>query len=115
MLAATVINIEHGRPKAETAIMKLKLELSTLRRIGVRTVKIIHGYGSTGIGGAIRTSARSFLCEQLEAGKIKAFCPGERFGPFEASGRQIVDLDPALRKDPDWGRQNDGVTIVLLK
>jgi hypothetical protein len=115
MLAATLINIEHGRPKVESAILKLKLEMSTLRRVGVHTVKIIHGYGSTGSGGAIRIAARQYLCEQLEAGRIKAFCPGENFGPFENSGRKMVTLVPALRQDPDWGRQNDGVTLVILK
>ncbi len=115
MVPATLINIEHGRPKVESAIMKLKLEMSTLRRIGVHTVKIIHGYGSTGTGGVIRTNARQYLCEQIQAGKIKAFCPGESFGPFEANGRKMVALDSGLRQDPDWGRQNDGITIVILK
>jgi len=95
--------------------MKLKLELATLRRVGVQTVKIIHGYGSTGDGGAIRIAARNFLCEQLEANRIKAFCPGENFGPFESSGRKMIALAPSLRQDPDWGRQNDGITIVIMK
>jgi DNA-nicking Smr family endonuclease len=58
MMATTLINLEHGRPKVESAMMKLRLELATLRRIGVRTVKIIHGYGSTGNGGAIRQTTR---------------------------------------------------------
>jgi hypothetical protein len=113
-LAATLINIEQGRPNVETAIMKLRLELATLRRVGVKTIKIIHGYGSTGEGGAIRIATRRFLCEQLEAGKIKAFCPGENFGPFENSGRKMVALAASLRQDPDWGRQNDGITIVIM-
>lgn len=115
MMAATLINLEHGHPKVDSAMMKLRLELSTLRRIGVRTIKIIHGYGSTGTGGAIRHSTRQFLHEQLNDGKIQAFCPGENFGPFENSGRKMVALAPPLRQDPDWGRQNDGITIVILK
>lgn len=113
-LAATLINIEQGRPTVETAIMKLRLELATLRRVGVKTIKIIHGYGSSGEGGAIRLAARKFLHEQLEANKIKAFCPGENFGPFENSGRKMVTMAPSLRQDPDWGRQNDGITVVIL-
>lgn len=114
-MPATLINIEQGRPRAESAVMKLKLELATLRRVGVRTVKIIHGYGSSGTGGAIRQSVRQFLREQLQSGLIKAYCEGENFGPFENSGRKMVELDPGLRQDPDWGRQNDGVTLVLLR
>lgn len=113
-MAATLINLEHGRPKVESAMIKLRLEFATLRRIGVKTVKIIHGYGSTGVGGSIRLATHQFLSEQQQAGKIKAFCPGESFGPFENNGRKIVSLAPAFRQDPDWGRQNDGVTVVIL-
>ena len=68
-----------------------------------------------GTGGAIRTATRQFLSEQLKEGKIKAYCAGEVFGPFESSGRTIVHLAPALRKDTDWGNQNDGITLVVLK
>lgn len=114
-MPATLINIEHGRPKVDMAVMKLKLELSTLRRVGIRTVKVIHGYGSTGTGGAIRQAARQYLSDQQKAGLIKAYCAGENFGPFESSGRKMVELDTGLRQDPDWGRQNDGITIVLLR
>lgn len=96
-------------------MMKLKLEISTLRRIGIKTVKIIHGYGSSGSGGAIRQAAHRYLSSQQNDGKIKAFCPGENFGPFEASGRNIIEMVPELRQDPDWARQNDGITIVVLK
>ncbi|MEA4889706.1 MAG: hypothetical protein VB070_09620 [Clostridiaceae bacterium] len=96
-------------------MMKLRLELSTLRRIGVHTVKIIHGYGSTGTGGSIRQATQQYLCEQLKDDKIMAFCPGEAFGPFENAGRHILTLAPSFRQDPDWGRQNDGITVVVLK
>ena len=52
-MATRVINLEEGLPRVENAIFKLKLELSTLKRSGVKNVKIIHGYGSGGSGGAI--------------------------------------------------------------
>ncbi|NLM79245.1 MAG: hypothetical protein GX173_14405, partial [Ruminococcaceae bacterium] len=68
-------------PKVKAAVTKLRLELSTLRRIGVQTIKIIHGYGSSGSGGAIRHASRQLPCDQLKNKTIKAFCPGERFGP----------------------------------
>lgn len=113
-MSTAVINLEKGRPKVESAVFKLKLELSTLKRIGVRTVKIIHGYGSSGSGGAIRLATRQLLCDQLKTHAIKAYCPGENFGPFENAGRQIVAMAPALHKDADWGRQNDGITVVVL-
>jgi hypothetical protein len=113
-MATMLINLENGHPKVETALTKLRLEMATLRRVGVHAVKIIHGYGSTGVGGALRQATRQFLCTQLQDGRIQAFCPGEQFGPFENAGRNMVALAPALRQDPDWGRQNDGITLVIL-
>lgn len=114
-MAARLINLEEGRPPVDSAIMRLKLQLATLRRVGVKTVKIIHGYGSSGTGGAIKQATQQYLGEQLRDRKIKAFCPGEIFGPFENRGRQIVELAPDFRQDPDWGRQNDGITVIVLK
>ena len=84
--ATSLINLESDHPTVENAIKKMKLELMTLRRIGVSRVKIIHGYGSTGKGGSIRNAVRAELLDMANEKKIKAFCPGEMFGPFE---RQI--------------------------
>lgn len=110
----SLINLESDKPSAEAALKKMKLELMTLRRIGVTRVKIIHGYGSTGNGGSIRNAVRAELLEMARDGKIKAFCPGEIFGPFEKQGRHILDIDSAFRNDSDWARGNDGVTLVSL-
>ncbi len=110
----TLINLETDKPSTETALRRLKLELMTLRRIGVKRVKIIHGYGSTGKGGSIRNAVRAELLEQARSAKIRAFCPGELFGPFEKQGRHILEVDPAFRNDSDWARSNDGVTLVSI-
>lgn len=112
--ATSLINLKTDRPSADAAIKKMKLELMTLRRIGVTRVKIIHGYGSTGKGGSIRNAVRAELLEMARDEKIKAFCPGELFGPFEKQGRHILDIDSAFRSDSDWARSNDGVTLVAL-
>lgn len=110
-----IINLEQDRPNVETAMRKLRMELSTLRRLGVHGVKIIHGYGSSGSGGAIRAATHAYLRERVKETWIRAYCPGERFGPFENVGRQIVTMIPAFRQDSDWGRQNDGITVVVLR
>lgn len=109
-----IINLEEGRPECETAIRNLRLQISTLRRVGVDCIKVIHGYGSTGVGGVIRDGSRDCLRELLADGKIKHFCPGESFGPFETAGRKAIELKPQMRSDRDWARNNDGITIVIL-
>lgn len=113
-MSIQTINLEKGMPTSDEAITKLKLELMTLRRIGVDCIKIIHGYGSTGKGGKIRQKTRKYLRKLQNEGKIKFFCPGELFGPFETDGRKAVEMMPILRNVSDWARSNDGITIVIL-
>ncbi len=114
-MAASIINIEEGLPRVDGAMKKLKLELNTMRRIGINQVKVIHGYGSAGTGGSLKSATHECLRSMMGEGRIKAYCPGEQFGPFERVGRSVIEICPAFRSDPDWARSNDGVTVVVLK
>jgi hypothetical protein len=111
---AHIVNLERGNPSTAVAEKRLKMELATLKRLGVKCIKIIHGYGSGGTGGAIRQMCRSHLKGMLRTRSIRAFCIGEQFGPFEAEGREVLQLMPRLRTDRDWSRSNPGITIVVI-
>ncbi len=110
-----IINIEWGCPTVSRAEQRLKMELATLRRAGAKYAKVIHGYGSSGVGGSIRGMCRARLRFMRENQLIKAICAGESFGPFSPEGRSIVNQAPLLRQDADWSRANPGITIVVLK
>lgn len=114
-MAASIINIEEGMPKVEGAMKKLRFEINTMRRIGIYQVKVIHGYGSSGQGGSLKFATHECLRTMKDEGRIKAYCPGEQFGPFEKTGRSLIESCPAFRSDPDWARANDGVTVVVLR
>ena len=108
------INIEVGMPTVERARIRLEQELRSAKSRRVSAVKIIHGYGSTGKGGAIKRDVQVCLDEKKRAGQIKAFVPGERFSPFDADARQIVTACSPLTKDRDYTKSNHGITVVLL-
>ena len=110
-----IINLESGMPDVSTALSRLQNGLYAARATGDRQAKIIHGYGSTGRGGAIRSAVRSELRSYRRRGVIKAFCPGEEFGPFSQGGRDMVFKDPSFKNDRDWARSNDGITIVSFR
>ena len=61
----TILDLEYGRPDVLTAERLLLGGLSRARSAGERTVKLIHGYGSHGVGGAIRRHTRALLREPL--------------------------------------------------
>ncbi|MHB8962367.1 MAG: Smr/MutS family protein [Saccharofermentanales bacterium] len=113
-MSIKTVNLEKNMPTGDAAVARLKLELMTLRRMGVDCVKVVHGYGSSGTGGAIKLRTRECLRNLQTEGRVKYFCPGESFGPFENDGRKAIEMKPTLRSDRDWARSNDGITIVIL-
>ena len=52
---------------------------------GVRIFKVVHGYGSSGVGGKIRRRVRTGAAKLVEAGKLKGVVFGEDWGPFSAT------------------------------
>ena len=109
-----VINIEQGMPTADVAEKRLTFEISTAKREGVSALKVIHGYGSSGVGGRLKSMVNKALLAKKKEGAIKAFVPGEDWSIFNAASREILDSCSSLRNDRDLQNQNHGITIVRL-
>ncbi len=109
------VNLELGYPCVDQALRRLSAELDASRHLHAPALKLIHGYGSSGKGGRIRTACRKQLKAELEQGRILDFIPGERFTIFEESTRRAFARCSALRQDPDLEHCNSGVTFVLFK
>ena len=110
-----IINLENGLPDTATAMSRLNNGLYAARATGDRYAKIIHGYGSTGKGGAIKSACLRELRGYKTRRVIKDYCSGDKFGPFSEEGRRFATADPAVKKDKDWARSNDGITIVAFR
>ena len=108
------INLKQGFPTVEIAMISLCRTLINSKQRGAISLKIIHGYGSSGKGGAIRRATYRQLVEYKEAGKITEFVQGDAFSPFYPQGRNVIKLDPSLIQDSDYSRTNQGITIVIL-
>lgn len=108
------VNLEMGMPTVDHALGRMRVELSAARSLRVKVVKFIHGYGSTGTGGRIRTAVRAELESMKRAGMIRTFVPGEQWEIFNMETIRILDQCGTLRSDRDLGRFNNGVTLVLL-
>ena len=86
------VNIKADMPTADQAPVRVAAAIATGRRLGTKAVKIIHGYGSTGQGGRIRTVARQGLQQHKLKGQIKDFIPGEHFSIFNEATRRALAL-----------------------
>jgi len=96
------------------AIKRITYNIKTAKPMGVTAIKLIHGYGSTGKGGGIRTETRKYLDRLKSRGEIKDYITGEKFSIFDEQTRKGFMACDMLRKDTDLERHNNGVTIVLL-
>jgi len=108
------VNIKADMPTASDAVKRVTFNIRSAKSLGFSAVKIIHGYGSTGKGGKIRTETRRYLQQQKDKHLIRDFIPGEDFSIFNEATRNAFLLCGELRRDSDLERSNNGITIVLL-
>lgn len=108
------LNLEEGMPLVEEALDRMNMGLQEMRHSREKTVKLIHGYGSTGRGGSICAAVRRELAQMKRKKYIRDYIPGEDFGPLDAASRKWAEQIREIPRDPDYGRMNHGITIVVL-
>ncbi len=113
-MSLRTVNLKSDRPSVEEARVRLKSVLAEARRSGVVALKIIHGYGSSGEGGAIKHALHRSLKRRQREGLIRCYIPGERWDAFDPETQQVLAACPAAARDADLNNGNEGVTIVLL-
>lgn len=109
-----VVNLEEGLPTVERARLRLEHELHEARRAGSKAMKLIHGYGSSGAGGALRIELQKELRRAAESGSLHAFIPGEDWRISNETTWALLQRFPEWKKDSDLGRGNRGISIVIF-
>jgi hypothetical protein len=114
MTITRTVNLKSDRPTVHEALQRLDREIEKARRLHHSWLKVIHGYGSTGAGGDIRIAVQKRLHEMVEAGQIAGWIPGEDWSKSSDQAWRMLQAHPELKPDPDLGRRNLGITIVVL-
>src|SRR5512140_3843398 len=109
-----IVNLEDGMPTVDRARLLLELELQKAREQGYKAIKIIHGYGSSGVGGALRTGLQASLRSAAHNGDIKAAIYGENWRVSDERAWELLKRFPEWKADSDLGRGNKGISIVVL-
>ncbi len=99
MSAIRTFNVEAGRPTLEEARRRVIAEIKRAKREGVKVLKVIHGYGSSGRGGALCIGLRKSFGLRKKEGVIKDFVAGEVFSIFNPSVLALLESVPELRHD----------------
>jgi hypothetical protein len=108
------VNLEEGMPQVHQALSQLDLELRRAQEERCSLVKLIHGYGSSGTGGDIRTAVQRKLREMADHGQIRGCIFGEDWSKSDDQTWPLLRTYPELKQDRDLGKKNRGITIVVL-
>lgn len=108
------INLKAGLPPVDDALARFDRELAAAAAAGVKVLRVVHGYGSSGVGGKIRQAVRGRLRSRGEDLGVRRFIPGEEYSQHTNLGRQLLADFPALRRSLLSDRENSGITFVVL-
>jgi hypothetical protein len=114
MSGVVIVNLENGFPTRDDALRRLQDAIASARGKHSRVLKIVHGYGSSGVGGILRPVVRNFLRQARERGEITLFVNGESFSSFDSRSKELLGQAAQLLLDKDLGAGNRGITFVLL-
>jgi hypothetical protein len=109
-----IVNLEVGMPTVEQARLRMEHELYLARQGGYQAVKLIHGYGSSGVGGTLRAELQKTLRHAARAGAIRVFIAGEDWRISDEAAWELLKRFPEWKQDPDLGRNNLGISMVVL-
>jgi Smr domain len=108
------IVMKEGMPSVEQARARLQTELWTARQSGIKVLKLIHGYGSSGVGGDLRIALQSTLRQMAQKHEIVDCIYGENWRTSDERAWDLLKRMPELKSDTDLGKGNRGVTLVVL-
>ena len=97
-----------------SASSRLTDQLKLAREERYAAVKLIHGYGSHGVGGELRVAIQAMLARIVQGGEIQAFIAGEDWRISDETTWKLIQKHRQLKHDRDLGKGNKGISIVVL-
>jgi hypothetical protein len=106
-----VIDVAHPPRHPDRVEEDLGAALAEARNApGLRVLKIIHGYGSSGSGGSTKEVVRNWLFRRKT---LRAVIEGERYGLLDPD-TQEMRRELKGEADPDLDAANRGITVVWI-
>lgn len=110
-----VVNIKQHNPNNEYAVYMLDCEINDAKVTNINVLIVVHGYGSHGVGGLIKTSTMQYLKNARKQGVIVDFVPGEFWCDTNEVKVQMCRLYPELILNNNLNFLNSGVSVVWVK
>lgn len=110
----TTVNLKTGLPTVAKALAVLDTRIDEARVRGVRLLRVIHGWGSSGTGGGIKAAIPKHLARLRRQRIIHDFVAGEHYSETTTEGRGLLARYPALKAELHNDRLNRGITFIEL-
>ena len=108
------LNLKEDGASVEYALAITEIEIESAKLEGEIAIKLLHGYGSHGRGGAILISLKKKLREWKKAGFIVDYFGGDCWNIFDKKTMKILEKDKTIYNDEDINKANPGITIVQI-
>lgn len=107
------VDIKSDKPLVSVANSRLLNSIRVYKN--EKVIKIIHGYGSSGVGGKIKQMVHQTLDTLKSAHQIQDYIPGEALVSFMGYADVIQKYKHLIIQDSDYKKGNDGITYVFIK
>lgn len=114
LMRVLYIDVKSDMQTCLMAGAQLEIEIDACKLGGFNALKVIHGYGSHGVGGAIKKEIHNRLKQMKSQNKIKDYIPCEKWTPNNPKRKMAIECCNELLADSDLRILNSGVTIVLI-
>jgi hypothetical protein len=104
-IAHPALPARHAEEVLDESLRKVRLSPH------LRVLKVIHGYGSHGTGGTLKTTVKNWIHKHRH--EIISSIDGEDLTPLNAQV-QVLAAECQLSLSKDLGAPNEGVTIVWI-
>ena len=108
------IDIKSNNQTVNQALAEFLVEVESYKKGGFKVMKVIHGYGSHGVGGAIKVA---FLkkCQDLKNRHIiEDYVCCDKWTPQNTTRKIAINYCPDLLADRELYLLNPGCSIVIL-
>lgn len=108
------VNLKDNMPPVDIALCNMELEIELAKVSGVKAIKFIHGYGSSGVGGLICHAVRERLFSLKKQKIIKDYIFGEDWNLENPKCLKLITTLKDGYDGEDLNHSNSGMTIVFV-
>lgn len=108
------VSIKENNPTVEEAMANFEIAVENAKKLAENVLKVVHGYGSHGVGGAILLELKKRLPQMKRKKIIKDYISGIDWCFANKTAFNYITNFPDCALDEDLNTGNIGITIIIL-